>query len=289
MAARDLFTLQAVTGTAARVGRVARGKALARPMGAVAIRMPERLSAQIAQIFPSSSPRIFVHEGARQALERRLMAASPGPVTLSITDNRHSIISHTWERGILRARVHHMFLDAPPQIRLDLVRYFTQSDRDASLRLGQYIEAHGDRLARRALRNVPLVTAGKHHDLLQIFEAVNAKYFDGTVNTLVTWGKRTRRREGKRSTIKLGSYSANERLIRIHPSLDRSWVPRYFVAFIVFHEMLHHVIPVRRGMDAADGRRVLHPPDFREREREFHHFERALRWEKQHIGRLLRT
>ena len=79
-------------GTGAARSSVGRGRSLG-PMPAAAIRVPERLSAQLALVFPSAAPQLFVHEGARQALERRLKAACPGrPVVLSITDNRHSII-----------------------------------------------------------------------------------------------------------------------------------------------------------------------------------------------------
>ncbi|HWL87173.1 MAG TPA: hypothetical protein VNO21_15315 [Polyangiaceae bacterium] len=295
MGARTVLTLQPTAWGMARErgAHGVRSKTLARPMGAVALRVPERMSAQLAHFFPAASPHVFVHEGARQALERRLMAAYPGPVSLSITDNRHSIVSHCWEKGMLRARVHHMFLDAPPSIMNALVRYVTDSDRDASVRIGHYIEENGSRLARRSRRS-PLVTAGKHHDLLALFEDLNARYFDGAVNALITWGKRGHRpdKRAARHTIKLGSYSATERLVRIHPSLDRAWVPRYFVAYIVYHEMLHHVIPAKaseRQRKGGEGRRQLHPPEFREREKDFRHFERALRWEKAHIGRLLRS
>jgi hypothetical protein len=286
MAARSVLTLQPTSWRSSPP----RGKALllrARPMGAVALRLPEKVGAHLAHVFPVDAPRIFVHEGARQALERRLMAAFPGPVSLSITDNRHSMISHSWRRGMLRARIHHMFLDAPPSIVHALVRYVAHGERDASVRIGNYIEANGSRLARRS-RRIPLVTSGKNHDLYGIFRDINEKYFDNDVTALITWGKRGPRRSTRRTTIKLGSYSQNERLIRIHPALDRTWVPRYFVAYVVFHEMLHHVVPARRGNETS-GRRDLHPEEFREREHDFRHHERALRWEKQHIGRLLRT
>jgi hypothetical protein len=33
----------------------------------------------------------------------------------------------------------------------------------------------------------------------------------------------------------------------------------------------------------------LHPPEFKEREKDFHHFERAIEWEKKHVARLLRS
>jgi hypothetical protein len=265
---------------------MAHGRPLTAPRAhvAAAIRIPQRAGAQLRLVFPYASPRLFVHEGARQALERKLRGASPGPVILSITDNRHSIITHRAKRGILHARVHHMFLDAPSPIIDALVRYVTRGDRDASAVLGDYIDANGFRLARRK-RNAPLVARGRHHDLLGLFEDLNDRYFDGEVNALVTWGKRPTTKATRRKTIKLGSYSAVDRLVRVHPALDEKWVPRYFVAYIVYHEMLHHVIPGSRGL----GRVNLHPPEFKDREREFRFYERALSWEKRHVGRLLRA
>ena len=287
MGGRNVMPLfYASRGGAARIGR---GKPLlARSQWsgvAAAIRIPERMSAQLALVFPSGSPQLFVHEGARQSLERKLMSSFPGPVVLSITDNRHSIITHSAKGGVLRARIHHMFLDAPSNVVDALVRYVTRGDREASAIIGRYIEANGQRLARRS-RNVALVSKGKRHDLLGIFEDLNERYFDGAVNAVITWGKHaTGKRTKARATIKLGSYSAVERLIRIHPALDGKWVPRYFVAYIVYHEMLHNVIPASRGV----GRAMLHPPEFLDRERDFRFYERALSWERSHIERLLKS
>src|SRR5579863_3894291 len=273
--------------SASRAGaaRMARGRAIAsaRPHAAAAIRIPQRAGSQLRLVFPSAAPRLFVHEGARQALERRLRAAFPGPVILSITDNRHSIITHRVQRGILHARIHHMFLDAPPPVVDALVRYVTRGDREASATLGDYIDANGFRLARRK-RSAPLIAKGRHHDLLKLFGEINDRYFDGEVNALITWGKRPTTKSA-RKTIKLGSYSAVDRMIRVHPALDQKWVPRYFVAYIVYHEMLHHVIPGSRGL----GRVNLHPPEFKEREKQFRQFERVLEWEKRRVGRLLRA
>jgi hypothetical protein len=288
--------------------RWSRGSAaLARPpVSAAAIRIPERVSAQLALVFPTTAaPQLFIHEGARQALERKLKAASPGRVViLSITDNRHSIISHAMRQGVLHARIHHMFLDAPSRVVNALVRYVTAGDKRASILVGNYIEANGARLARRRPRAIPLFAKGTHHDLLAIFNELNERYFGGACHALITWGKKQpRRSEGPRKAIRLGSYSHLERLIRIHPTLDRKWVPRYFVAYVVYHEMLHHMIPAARGgmhrgggaslaLASAKGqsaRRVLHPPEFLEREQLFRTYDRALEWERRHIARLLRT
>src|SRR5580704_6326680 len=263
-----------------------RSPALARTQVAAAIRVQERVGAQLRLVFPSGAPRLFVHEGARQALERKLRMAFPGPVILSITDNRHSIITHRVQRRVLHVRVHHMFLDAPATVVDALVRYVTRGDRDASATLGDHIDDNGFRLARRK-RSAPLVSKGKHHDLLELFEGINDRYFGGGINAVITWGKRpTRKTRGApQKTIKLGSYSAVDRLIRIHPALDQKWVPRYFVAYVVYHEMLHHVIPGSRGL----GRVNLHPPEFKEREKQFRYFERALEWERRRVARLLRA
>jgi hypothetical protein len=275
------------------------------------------VSAQLALVFPTldrATPQLFIHEGARQALERRLKAASPGKlVILSITDNRHSIISHSMHQGVLHARIHHMFLDAPVRVANALVRYVTKGDKRASIVVGNYIEANSLRLARRRPRAIPLVAKGAHHDLLAIFNDLNQTYFNGACHALITWGKKQPRRRltsagdattkapPPRKTIKLGSYSNLERLIRIHPTLDRKWVPLYFVKYVVYHEMLHNMIPAARGtvrssaslaLASARGmsaRRVLHPPEFLERERLFRSYERAFDWERRHIGRVLRS
>ena len=276
------------------------GRSHSPPAMTAAIRVPERLSSQLALVFPSAAPQLFVHEGARQSLERKLKAAIPGRwVVLSITDNRCSIISHSRSTNVLHARIHHMFLDAPPRVVDALVRYVVFGDREASIQVGHYIDANGARLARRRARAIPLHAKGKTHDLLSLFNDLNNRYFDGACHALITWGRHTKRAAGQpRRTVKLGSYAHLERLIRIHPVLDRSWVPRYFVAYVVYHEMLHNMIPAARGTTAASNvanangviaRRVLHPPELLERERHFRNYERALSWERQHINRLLRS
>src|SRR5580700_5409805 len=145
----------------AGAARMAQGRpiAAAGAQVAAAIRIPDRVGAQLRLVFPYASPRLFVHEGARQALERKLRGASTGPVILSITDNRHSIITHRVQRGIL---------DAPAAVGEALVRYVTRGDKDASATLSDYIDSNGFRLARRK-RNAPLVAKGRHHDLLKLF------------------------------------------------------------------------------------------------------------------------
>lgn len=290
----------------APLGRIARGRvpsgALAPRVSHAAVRVPDPRHSPLELRFPPGHPQIFVHEGARQALERRLSQANGGPVMLSVTDNVRQMVSHTFltpgivkvrgqgvgsRGGILQVRLHHMFLDAPPPVQEALVRYVVDGDRSASQLIGRYIEDNGYRIKASRPVSRPLVTQGSTHDLYVIFHAVNDKYFGGAVDALITWGRHGRPTSVKkpRRSIKLGSYSATERLIRVHPALDRAWVPRYFLSYIVYHEMLHHVIPQSQG----SGRRMIHPPVFMARERLFRDYERALAWERAHISRLLRS
>ncbi len=253
---------------------------------ASAVRIPDPRLAQLPLQFKTGGPQIFIHEGARQALERRIEAAYGGVVQLSVTDNRRRMISRTRERGRLRVRLHMMFLDAPERVIDAVVRFVAHDDAEASATLGEHIDQNRHRI--RGDRPVKTVRPrGKVHDLGAILHDVNERCFGGSISdVLVTWGRKTGPRDGRsRHTIKLGSYSTAERLIRVHPCLDREWVPRYFVAYIVYHELLHHLIPeVRVG-----GRALLHSSEFLRREQEFRHYERALAWERKHVHRLLKT
>lgn len=227
-------------------------------------------------------PRIFVHEGSRQALERRLGLAFQGPVQLAVTDNLRRMVTRTRLRGTLKVRVHMMFLGAPERVRLALVEYVVRGDRRASVVLGDFIEKNQYRIRASQPIRGPISTRGTAHDLGAILADVSRRYFPGSASdVLITWGRRTQPRGDARRTIKLGSYSATERLVRIHPALDRCWVPRYFVASIVHHELLHHIIPMTPG--------GVHPPELLQAEREFPMYERARAWEQKNVTRLLRA
>ncbi len=268
---------------------VARGRA--KPLRGVAriapaaVRVPHWRTPELPLQFATRVPQIFVHEGARQALERRFESALGQAVRLAVTDNLYRMVSCAKERGIPRVRVHMMFLDAPERVLEALVAFVADGDRESSQTIGDFIEANGNRIKPKRRVTVPLRPRGQVHDLLQLKERLDARYFDGsTDDVMITWGRRTAPQRRARRSIKLGSYSSAERLIRIHPVLDNRWVPRYFVEYIVFHELLHHVVPAEKRHD----RLILHSAGFLEREREFRQYERALEWERAHIDRLLR-
>jgi hypothetical protein len=224
---------------------------------------------------------------AQDSLERRIRAhLAKGRVTVTLTDNRYTMISvrRLAKERRFEVRLHHMFADADPVITRALARYIAENDADASRVLGDFIDHNAGHVRGRARRQPTQVifTRGEHHDLRDIFDELNAQYFENKIEAAITWGARNGRPR-RRNSIKMGSYSVEDRLIRIHRSLDRAFVPRFFVAWIVFHEMLHQVHDIR----IKNGRREFHSKAFLADEAMYEHFDHAKAWERRHLDALL--
>ena len=224
---------------------------------------------------------------AQDSLERRIRAhMQKGRVTVTLTDNRYTMISvrRVAKEKRYEVRLHAMFVDADPVITRALARYIADNDSDASRVLGDFIDQNAGHVRGRARRQPTQVifTAGEHHDLRDIFDELNARYFANKIDAAITWGQRCGRPR-RRNSIKMGSYSVEDRLIRIHRSLDRAFVPRFFVAWIVFHEMLHQVHDIR----VKNGRREFHSKEFLADEAMYEHYDEAKSWERRHLDALL--
>jgi hypothetical protein len=223
----------------------------------------------------------------RRILERRLRAKLGAKVSLSITDNTHTMISFLRRRGEFRVRLHHMFLAAPEPIVSALASYLRGGSAESSAVLDRFI--HQNRVYIRRVSSaelrarVPIEPKGQVHQLQEIFDELNRRFFRGQVNASITYA-RVPKVNRARQSIKLGSYSAESKVIRIHPALDQSWVPGYVVEWVVFHEMLHHLSPAV----VKHGRRCVHTPEFNARERRFPLAHRARRWEARNLDYLLR-
>jgi len=211
----------------------------------------------------------------------------PGKVLeLRLTNNHYSMISVRRKPDGYRLRLHRMFVGAEPRTVRALARYVVHNDRRASTLLGDYIERHQHiiRQQKRRPRQMHLRTDGRYHDLRAIFDRLNVAHFGGGLEARITWGPVTARGRRRRS-IKMGSFAVEDRIIRIHPALDQDCVPDYFVAWIVFHEMLHGKHEVKR----ENGRRRFHSAAFLAEERTFPEYDRACAWEKANLDRLLRV
>lgn len=133
-------------------------------------------------------------------------------------------------------------------------------------------------------RQFNLPHEGKHFDLQRIFDQLNDRYFGGRLRGYhVKWGRR--RKQRPKDYFIFGTIQEEDRVIRINPLLDQSFVPSWFLRYILYHEMLHSVVP---DEVLINGRRRVHTEEFNRRERQFHSYSRARRWEADNLGRFLR-
>ena len=136
--------------------------------------------------------------------------------------------------------------------------------------------------SKRSKPQADLLTKGRHHDLLKIYNALNWQYFNGKILSRIRWGRKPFATRHHHQSIEMGLCGIEARLITIHRALDRSWVPRFFVKYIVFHEMLHLKHPPRR----KNGHHSFHYPKFLAAEKNFLNYAKASRWEKNNLNRL---
>jgi hypothetical protein len=134
-------------------------------------------------------------------------------------------------------------------------------------------------LARRKYGRKMISSAqGEVYDLDRMFRKLNRHYFDDTIpKPTLTWSQRRTKRI-------LGHHDYVHESITISKTLDSKDVPKWFVEYILYHEMLHIKHPAR----IIKGRRYYHTSAFRLDERRFPHYEQAQRW-LERLARLRRV
>jgi hypothetical protein len=223
---------------------------------------------------------------AGQARVEAALRGRLGPkVLVQLHRNRTTMISFRIRRGVRYVRLHALFAHASDAVLAAIADYLEAGGEapEATRALQHFLERHRDLVEENRAEQADPRPEGTHHDLQVIFDDLNSSYFAGRLTARITWSKAARGQ--KRSTMRLGSYNEVENLIRVHPALDQAFVPRYFVASVVFHEMLHEV---HGAEEVSPNKRAVHTPAFLADERRFEDYERARRWEAKHIRRLLR-
>lgn len=226
-------------------------------------------------------------DASPEALERRLYFRLGARVELEMTDNTYTMISFSRRKTSYSIRLHRMFLRADESVVNALTSYIRGEDRRASGLLDRFIHDNRRRIRQvsptQRQRRLSLKTRGQHHDLRALLHKVTATSFvELAQDVAIAWAPAPPVHVPRRS-IKLGSYSADTQIIRIHPALDQAFVPEFFIRWIIHHELLHHVF--RADLTARNGR--VHTPEFCALEREFPEFREALLWERRNLDVLL--
>jgi hypothetical protein len=159
---------------------------------------------------------------------------APAPVMESLA---HILLGKLFQRPVARAYTH--------RYRLYLNR------RDVRQRMHVVRQIRG--------RKFVSGPAGVHHHLEQIFEELNARFFNGLLGRpLLGWSRHP-------SRSMLGHFDPSHNAIIISRIFDSNRVPRVALEYVLYHEMLHLRYPVdHRGV-----RRRVHTREFRAAENEF--------------------
>ncbi len=156
------------------------------------------------------------------------------------------------------------YLYAPPEVLEAVLRAalgFARQPVKARLHAYANSDDYAETAAALELLTAPPPGAlrGRHYDLEQVFDAVNAGYFGGALaRPRLTWSRTITGRL-------LGYYQRSGDRLMISQALDDPRVPRLVIDFVMYHELLHKHL----GVQVVNGRHYAHTEAFRQAERQF--------------------
>jgi predicted metal-dependent hydrolase len=217
----------------------------------------------------------LLYSHSKDTLRDSLAKMTGEAVALTLTDNSTSMLSIRKKDDSVTVRMHRMFLTAGEEVIREIAGFIKKRKGQTPL-IRQFIRANRASLKKRERKGRPasLCEQGRIYHLREIFDSLNNEYFEGGISAAIGWGKRNLRRAVRKRT--LGSYCGTANTIRINPVLDRRTTPHYFIRFVVYHEMLHSAVKEEK----KNGRRAMHTPEFRRREKLYKDYDRAIAWEK---------
>ncbi|MBF0430460.1 MAG: hypothetical protein HQK83_04235 [Fibrobacteria bacterium] len=247
-----------------------------------------------------------------------LTEAEYSELEVRVAQKKYSSWSVDWnyshKRGIVS--VPRLFALAPVSIKRALLdwamlmkkrkRYWKESDRIGRVQLeellrgylinpGKHLEKEGIKLEgknklllksilkRNSRKIARLKPEGAFHNLNHLFDTVNAMYFDNRLRARLTWSART----GGLSTHCLEQDEEGNpyHLITISRCYDFKDVREEIVSGVVYHECLHIEIPPY----TKNGRRIVHGPEFKKREREYRYYNEWVTWHHTELRKKMRT
>ncbi len=205
---------------------------------------------------------------------QRLLADHTGrPVSVTLTRNIRRWVSVSRRNGAISVRLHEALLAAPERVITALIGFIAQGGTERGRTIRDYLRDHLTH-PQVSPRLPVLRPAGAHHHLGVLLDQV-CQHFSGPPPA-ITWGPR--RRPGLRR-VRLGSYDPKRRMIRVNPVLDHPAVPVAMVRYVIFHEMVHHLLEHDR-----DRSEPMHGGRFRAEEARCPDLAEARAWEKRHLS-----
>jgi len=206
---------------------------------------------------------------------------------ITFHENTSTMVSLSRKGKRLSLRIHRLFTRAPTDVLEVIVRcFFTRPTRRQTQRWREQIFDFLEKKRLVAAEQNALLSVrsprGQTYNLDELQEEVRGRFFTDCRPLDIGWAPRV---TSSLMAKWIATPPGTPNVIVVNPLLDDARVPRYYLEYIVFHELLHEVIPIRRER----GRWLHHSAEFRRREREFPQYERALRWESHWVGKLFQA
>lgn len=188
---------------------------------------------------------------------------------------RHSI---EFKAGVIRIGVAEAFRNVPERILkiLALILFAKLFGHKIDPHLRQeyhnYIQASLLPQSESRLRrpSAQYQAQGRFYNLENIFDKINQEFFElGLKKPILGWSLH-------KSYTRLGFFCRDKNLLVISKIFDSKRVPPAVVDYMMYHEMLHILVPAQDHQ----GRRRIHPRQFRELDRKFPNHRQVKEWIK---------
>ena len=190
--------------------------------------------------FASANSDVRLDAGAIRVRISDLLESAPAPVTEALA---HILLGKLYRRPAARQYLH--------RYRLYLNR------KDVRRQIGVVRKTRG--------RKAHTGPEGSVHNLEQVFEELNQRYFGGMMaRPALGWSH-------IRSRTRLGHFDPSHDMIVISRIFDDARAPRLALEYVMYHEMLHLHYPVHH----SGARRCVHTPEFKAHEKLFPQFKEA--------------
>jgi predicted metal-dependent hydrolase len=188
-----------------------------------------------------------------------------------------------WSPWRIQIKVSDHFRQAPLSI-LEIIAiiliskiYKMRVQKEIKRQYQEYVTRLEDKLPPRRQNSIESYNpCGKNYDLDEIFNELNQKYFENKLDKpILGWSR-------NKSYRRLGFYDHKRNLLVISLIFDSRQVPPEVIKSLVYHEMLHIIFPVIH----RNGRRIIHPLEFKRKEKKFPNYAGIQKWMKMNLGKL---
>src|SRR4029077_14351855 len=121
-------------------------------------------------------------------LEAALLRETSRPLRLTLTQIRSVLLSYRRKAGVIHLRLHRMFLHAPLAVVRAVARSRPRGSRSADSEVRRFMNENLHRVRKVPRQLPPLLTSGRVHDLQQVFDRLNVRFFENALRVPLTWG-----------------------------------------------------------------------------------------------------